>query len=550
MPVRLHRSQSSQSNGSHKGFGGFIHGITHSRTGSPDPKAPMISSAKLIDEENNPKYNAQNFYPMRLGERLNDRYEVVAKLGYGMTATVWLARDTQASPSPGSRKYVSIKVNVNTMTTDFLNGRRDIARTLLQGNKSHPGYLHVRFMIETFSLKTKHGEHLCIVYDVLREPLDECMQKLPNRLFSSSQLRKLLPALLKGLDYMHTDCHIVHTDLKADNIMIGLGDDPNGVLDKFVTHLTLVPPARKPQEKEDHRIIYQSSSDLHLVGNKQDSYNLTDAEIATAKITDMGLAEFADRGNLTHPIQSNVFTCPEVLLGIPWSYPADIWNLGVMLWDFFETQGLFDCIECKPGRYHGDDHLAAMIALLGPPPKELLDRAMKASRYFDYDREKEEWIFKQAKLVQKYDMSWDNMVTHMRGPNKESFVDLAKKMICWDPRERWTAAQLLAHPWLREKPGTMTCMPLDFTVAHRTLSQSDARDAEARASIAGSLAASPAASDIFKLPGTSYFDFKNGTLTPPEQGIVHRSTSQSFISMQSIKEDLPSQSPPRSTPAN
>ena len=187
-------------------------------SGQPD----IISSAKPIEEETQPKYDPSKFYPAKVGEVLNDRFKIVAKLGYGMTATVWLCKDLHVyRNSPDSpKKYVTIKINVNSLTEDFRAGRRKIAEKLLTANPEHPGYNHVRFMLSTFKLKTHRGEHLCIVYDVLREPLNICMEKYQSRLFSSDKLRKILPSLLKGLDYMHTECRVVHTDLKADNIMM------------------------------------------------------------------------------------------------------------------------------------------------------------------------------------------------------------------------------------------------------------------------------------------------------------------------------------------
>ena len=60
------------------------------------------------------------------------------------------------------------------------------------------------------------------------------MEKYQSRLFNSDKLRKILPSLLQGLDYMHSECHVVHTDLKADNIMMGLGNPE--VLDDFLQH--------------------------------------------------------------------------------------------------------------------------------------------------------------------------------------------------------------------------------------------------------------------------------------------------------------------------
>ena len=93
MPHFLHRTTSSTS---HRSLSGFI-SSTISRTSSPDIKAPILSSLEKIEEELNPKYSPSVFYPAKLGQRVNDgRYEIVAKLGYGMTATVWLAKDLHA----------------------------------------------------------------------------------------------------------------------------------------------------------------------------------------------------------------------------------------------------------------------------------------------------------------------------------------------------------------------------------------------------------------------------------------------------------------------
>ncbi|KAI1613673.1 non-specific serine/threonine protein kinase [Exophiala viscosa] len=407
-----------------------IHDFIHSRGNSPHPQADTISGHKQIEEETLPKYSADTFYPIRLGDVLNDRYKVCVKLGYGMTATVWLARDLQADANSGNNKYVTIKVNVNTLTEEFLQGRREIAQKISTANSDHPGYKHVRFMRDTFKIKNRHGEHLCIVYDVLREPIDACMEKFPGRRFNSEKLRKLLPALLKGLDYLHTECGVVHTDLKADNIMMGLGDPT--ILDRFVQHEIEHPSPRKMPDSHG-RIIYTSCSDFGEAPS--------DAVIASAKITDIGLAAWGE-GRNTRPIQSNAFMAPEVILQCGWSYPADIWNLGVMLWDLFENFGLFDGIDTRPGHYRAEQHLGLMIALLGPPPKSLLKKSAKSQNYFDA-----QYNFKFPDHISK-ELSFGSSVQRMRGQEKDLFIDFAKKMIAWAPEERWTAKQLLEHPYL------------------------------------------------------------------------------------------------------
>ena len=49
----------------------------------------------LLEEEGLPDYSRDALYPVRLGEVFTDRYQVVGKLGFGMSSTVWLARDMQ-----------------------------------------------------------------------------------------------------------------------------------------------------------------------------------------------------------------------------------------------------------------------------------------------------------------------------------------------------------------------------------------------------------------------------------------------------------------------
>lgn len=337
----------------------------------------------------------------------------------------------KSSTQKGGRKYVAIKININTLSEDWLKGRRKIAERLAKGDPHHPGYHHIRFMIDAFKIKGPQGQHFCVVYDVLREPIGVCMDKFRGHLFNSSKLRKLIPPLLQGLDYMHSVCHIVHTDLKPDNVMLGLGDP--AVLDHFVEKERANPTPRKKPDSHG-RIIYKSRNDF---GDAP-----TDQVIETVKIIDIGLAEFGDVPHNT-AIQSNAFTAPEVILAAGWSYPADIWNLGVMLWDLFENFGLFDAIDTRPSHYHSDQHLGLMIALMGPPPKELLARGSTTATYFDDDGN-----FRQPKLIPT-NFTFETAITKIRGKEKELFIDFVKKMICWLPEERWTAKQLLDHPWLK-----------------------------------------------------------------------------------------------------
>lgn len=52
-----------------------------------------IPLEEKLEEEFIPGYVASRYYPVRIGQIFNDRYQVIGKLGFGATSTVWLARD-------------------------------------------------------------------------------------------------------------------------------------------------------------------------------------------------------------------------------------------------------------------------------------------------------------------------------------------------------------------------------------------------------------------------------------------------------------------------
>jgi len=59
-------------------------------------RPPTILPADApIEEERIPGYDPKRFLPVNPGDLLNNRYKIVAKVGWGTTSTVWLAQDTQ-----------------------------------------------------------------------------------------------------------------------------------------------------------------------------------------------------------------------------------------------------------------------------------------------------------------------------------------------------------------------------------------------------------------------------------------------------------------------
>lgn len=53
----------------------------------------VIPASDRVEEEKWPWYSPRSFYPVRIGEVFQCRYQVLYKLGYGTTSTVWMCRD-------------------------------------------------------------------------------------------------------------------------------------------------------------------------------------------------------------------------------------------------------------------------------------------------------------------------------------------------------------------------------------------------------------------------------------------------------------------------
>ena len=61
----------------------------------PKDGTVSIPASRKVEEETIPGYVVTRYYPVRIGQIFRDRYQVVGKLGFGMTSIVWLARDLE-----------------------------------------------------------------------------------------------------------------------------------------------------------------------------------------------------------------------------------------------------------------------------------------------------------------------------------------------------------------------------------------------------------------------------------------------------------------------
>lgn len=77
----------------------------------------LIDQSQKVEEEELPDYVADRFYPVRLGRVFHGRYKTIAKLGFGSSSTIWLARDLRYAET--SRIFQAMPLTVAPAITDM-----------------------------------------------------------------------------------------------------------------------------------------------------------------------------------------------------------------------------------------------------------------------------------------------------------------------------------------------------------------------------------------------------------------------------------------------
>lgn len=53
----------------------------------------VFSDSVIVEEEQFDDFKTGQYYPVRIGDVYDGKYQVLGKLGFGTTSTVWLARN-------------------------------------------------------------------------------------------------------------------------------------------------------------------------------------------------------------------------------------------------------------------------------------------------------------------------------------------------------------------------------------------------------------------------------------------------------------------------
>lgn len=208
---------------------------------SPTPSSsPEDAAENTADEEDSEDYCKGGYHPVSIGEKFKDgKYTVVRKLGWGHFSTVWLSRDNTTG------KHVALKVVRSAAHyTETAIDEIKLLQKIVTAKPDHPGRKHVVSLLDSFEHKGPNGTHVCMVFEVLGENLLGLIKKWNHRGIPMPLVKQITKQVLLGLDYLHRECGIIHTDLKPENVLIEIGDVEQ-IVKKVVKS--------EPSDKENNR---------------------------------------------------------------------------------------------------------------------------------------------------------------------------------------------------------------------------------------------------------------------------------------------------------
>ncbi|KAJ5936660.1 protein kinase [Penicillium verhagenii] len=368
----------------------------------------------------------------------NDRYRIIAKLGYGAYSTVWLAWDERSYPTRivlitapvtnlkyRANEYASLKISVridnnNTEPSPVLNEINMLQRLKQFADKDHPGLDFTRLARDIFETESLAGRHHCIAYKPQGNSVRTLQEAFPNA---------MIP--------------------KALNVLMEIDDD---------TSLQDI----EDQESQDPSLpITSAIGAMPIV-----VYKSIPAMLALSShpiLTDYGQMRLVEGCLNQDWWMSDLYRAPEVLLHLPWGFPADIWSIGVMTLELLEGKNLFDPIDHVHGQYVIPLALAQYIGYLGPPPLIYIQNSPLFTTYFDAQGKAHpthHLLIQRLFLLKAITGSWvsevpvpktsleDFVTTIPPGEEKDQFLCFIRKVLTWDPEVKATSNEIIPDEWL------------------------------------------------------------------------------------------------------
>eukprot|EP01018_Ginkgo_biloba_P024163 Gb_40905 [translate_table: standard] len=456
-------------------------GIEFERDRAPPPPPSSMYSVKGVSRGASPPWREDDkdgHYMFELGENLTPRYCVfgVGTVFFGKRAVeieFVLSGDSMQLPSAREIEFVLcclffLKRNLGKLSFPALDkilskmGEGTFGRVLECWDREAKEFVAVKVVRSI----QKYRDAAMIEIDVLRALAKHDKGSARYGIGSTSvttfvlglvQHYKRWTCLLIFIPPPLADMHelrLIHTDLKPENILL-VSSDYVKVPDYKVVNYHV-------------SVVWQCSTlaladviwwllDLymrHFYFDQMDLQRLSPDETHFKRLPKSSAIKLIDFGSTTYESQDNSsvvstrhYRAPEVILGIGWTYPCDIWSVGCILVELCSGEALFQTHENL-------EHLAMMERVLGPFPEHMIKKAdRRAEKYFRRGT-RLNWPEGAAsresiRAVRKL-MRLRNLVMQHVDHSAGALIDLLQGLLKFEPSERLTARQALNHPFFTD----------------------------------------------------------------------------------------------------
>jgi serine/threonine-protein kinase SRPK3 len=363
------------------------------------------------------------------------RFKLQAKLGFGTTSSVWLARDRV------DNVHVAIKILTGYGTVlnrehklRELEVLQRLSSVTPDGSYDHCASLLTQFVYPGID---DDKEHLCLVTELFGSSVQDVLKALQGGFIPVPTVKRILRHVVLGIASLHK-CGIVHTDIKPDNIMIDL--ERHWTAETIDTWVRANPPRTYAPERSLNKMVSA------FVSQSLPPSSLDALPSCNFKLADFSNAQFSS-DQTTDDITPLGLRPPEVVLGGEWGESVDIWTFGCLVFTLLTRQPLFKPMaSTEHDASETDVLLYQMIIFCGEFFKQdFLQRCSRSMDYFQLDCRPKKFQRFGRKPFQKCILDSGCI---LNPSDMAGVVDLMTKCLRLDPLDRATALELLQHPWL------------------------------------------------------------------------------------------------------